>query len=104
MRRLALVLAVTALCAGGSAAADGGPSPGIDFGAHGVVGPDGQLRYVSVPALKGSIVEAIRVHNGRVQRWWNLAGTYGVPYVANDRQTGGLSRDGKTLVLASYAS
>jgi hypothetical protein len=105
MRRPAFALVtllLTALSAAAGAAADGGPSPGIDFG-QGIVGPRGQLRYVAVPSRNGTTVEAIRTRDGRVQHWWILGGTYGVPYVTNDRRTGGLSRDGRTLVLASYA-
>ena len=98
-----LIVALAAFCAAG-AAADGGPSPGIDFGAIGITGPGGQLRYVAVPGQTGTVVEAIRTHGGRIQRWVPLRGPYGVPFVTNDRQTGGLSHDGRTLVLASYAT
>jgi hypothetical protein len=103
MRRLAFALVTSLALAAGRAAADGGPSPGIDFG-QGIVGPHGKLRYVAVPSRNGTTVESIRTSDGRVQRWWILGGTYGVPYVTNDRKTGGLSRDGRTLVLASYAN
>jgi hypothetical protein len=92
-----------AICAG-VAAADGGPSPGTDFGYRGIVGPGGQLRYVSVIAGNTTIVEAIRMRDARIQRFTPLKGDYGVPYVTNDGTTGGLSRDGGTLVLASYAT
>ena len=107
MRRSLLTLVFCALAAAlsaGSAAGDGGPSPGIDFGSVGIVGPGGQLRYVAVPGQYGTVVEAIRVRGGRVQRWSPLRGNFGIPFVTNDGQTGGLSRDGKTLVLASYAA
>jgi hypothetical protein len=92
-----------ALVTAGSAAGDGGPSPGIDLGSRGVVGHGGQLRYVAVPARNGTTVEAIRIHDGRIHRWSILRGLYGVPFVTQDGQTGGLSRDGKTLVLTTYA-
>lgn len=97
-----LLCALAAAFTAGSAAADGGPSPGIDYGSVGIVGPRGQLRYVAVPGQYGTVVEAIRVRGGQVHRWLSLRGSFGVPFVTNDRATGGLSHDGKTLVLSSY--
>jgi hypothetical protein len=91
-----------ALAAIPAAAGDGGPSPGIAWGA-GIVGPSGQLRYVTIGAGSWTAVAAIAVHGGRVVRWWNLRGNYGIPYVTNSGALGGLSRDGGTLVLGSYA-
>ena len=107
MRPILLMLSCCALCASictGRAAADGGPSPGIDVGSIGITGSGGQLRYVAVPSETGTVVEAIRTHGGEIQRWVPLRGLYGIPYVTNEGETGGLSRDGRTLVLASYAT
>jgi len=86
-----------------AAAADGGPSPGTAWGA-GIVGPKGQLRYVTVGTGAWTAIAAIAVHGGRVVRWTNVRGNYGIPYVTNGGLTGGLSRDGSTLVLASFAA
>jgi hypothetical protein len=107
MRRIPLMISVCVFCAAlctGGAAADGGPSPGIDTGSVGIAGPGGQLRYVAVPGQTGTVVEAIRTHGGQIRRWVPLRGLYGIPYVTNEGETGGLSRDGRTLVLASYAT
>src|SRR5262249_53249701 len=49
-----------------------------------------------------TIVEAIRVRDGRVERWNEVKGSYGIPLVAFDGSTGGISHDGRTLVLASF--
>ncbi len=48
------------------------------------------------------MVAAISVRGGRVLRSRALRGFYGVPLVAYDGTTSGLSGDGRTLVLAAY--
>jgi hypothetical protein len=88
-----------------TASADGvGPAPGESWGWDGVIGPKGDVRYVTVPARNGTVVESIRVHGGRVLRTRHLAGAFGVPVVAWDGSAGGLSRDGRKLVLVSHQS
>jgi hypothetical protein len=107
MKRSALVLLAAAAAAAltaVSAAADGGPSPGVSFGWNGVLAPGHQVRYVAIPSGRNTVVESIRVLGGRVLRWTSISGSYGVPQVAWDGSMGGLTRDGRTLVLASYAS
>jgi hypothetical protein len=47
-------------------------------------------------------VEAIRVSDGRVLRFADIAGSFGVPLVTYGGTTGGVSHDGKTLVLATF--
>src|SRR5439155_25241558 len=84
------------------AAADGGPSPGVSWGWDGVVSPDGQLRYVAVGARNRTVVEAIRVRDGRVLRFGDIPGNFGVPLVAYDGSAGGLSHDSKTLILSGF--
>jgi len=103
MRRafLIAILSLFAAAAGG-AAADGGPSPGVLTGFGGVVGPGGQLRYVAVSADNSTVLEAVRVRDGRVLRYRSLHGYFGIPLVAYDGSVGGLSHDAKTLVLSSW--
>ena len=107
MRRSAIAyagaLVITALAAV-AAAADGGPSPGVAWGGGGVIAPNGQVRYVAIPSDRTTVVEAVQVHGGRVLSSSSIRGFYGVPWVAADGSAGGLSRDGKTLVLASFAT
>jgi hypothetical protein len=96
---LALASAVTAVAAKG----DGSPyTPGLVQGADGVLSPDHRIRFVTLATPKSTVVAAIRVRTGRVVRSNVLRGFYGVPIVAWDNSTGGVSGDGRTLVLGSY--
>ncbi len=96
---LALASAVAAVTAMG----DGSPyTPGLVQGADGVVSPDHGIRFVTLATPKSTVVAAIRVRTGRVARSNVLRGFYGVPIVAWDNSTGGVSADGRTLVLGSY--
>jgi hypothetical protein len=81
-----------------AAIADGGPAPAVMQGWDGVV--YGKIRYVVVPAERGSAVQAIRRDGGRVVRFRPLRGSWGIPMVAFDGTAEGLSRDGRLLVLA----
>lgn len=87
----ALALAPTALA--------GGPSPGVTQSSVGVRLPQGTVRYVAQPEGLGTTVSAIRDSDGRVLRSATFAGSWGVPVVALDGTTDGLSRGGHTLVL-----
>jgi len=105
LRRLALVLTISAGVIGsvaGAAAGDGGPSPGISLGGAGVAGPGGALRYVAVSTDRGTLIQSIRVKDGRVVHWKEIRGFFGVPLVTYDGIAGGLSHDLNTLVLESY--
>ncbi len=94
-----LAAAVTAT----AAAADGGPSPGVATGWDGVLAPGGKIRYVAVPGGGArTVVEAVLVRGGRVQSFAVIRGIYGVPMVTYGGQAGGLSHDGKTLVLSTF--
>jgi len=100
-RTLALVLVLGAAWAAGAAADGGGPSPGPAIGGPGKVDPSGVERYSAIPAAGGTLIEAVRIHDGTVVRWRYLHGVLGIPMVAFDGALGGLSRDGRLLVLAS---
>jgi hypothetical protein len=82
------------------AGAAGGPSPGVVVGLNGVVARDGSVRYIALPAGPRTVVGAIRLRGGHVARFATLRGSYGIPMVAFDGKTHGLSFDGRTLVLA----
>lgn len=103
-RRLLFVLlsSVIAVVAAPVAAGDGGPAPGVITGGTGIAARDGRVHYVAVPSADGTVVEAIDRHGSVLRSNW-LIGNLGVPLVAIDGTPGGLSRDGKRLVLASYA-
>ena len=100
---LIAVFAVLAAIAAGAGAANGSPySPGLDYGWEGVRAPTGDVRYVTLGTPKATVVAAISVRGGRVVRSRALRDFYGVPLVAYDGTTAGLSGDGRTLVVASY--
>lgn len=105
MRTFALALASLVLLATAAAAnADGGPSPGVVTGWDGVLAPSGAVRYVALVGGPSTTLAVVRVNGGRVVRSSSLRGGYGVPLVAFDGTAGGVSGDGSTLVLSSFAS
>jgi len=103
LRRLALCVFVLLVWAPAAVADGGGPSPGVTVGWDGVVAPDGTSRYVALPTGEGTAIEKIRIADGRVLRFGSFSGSFGIPMVAQDGSTGGLSPDGKTLVLGESA-
>jgi hypothetical protein len=105
--RWTLVLATIlgAVCAGVAAADGGGPSPGVTWGSPGAVDAKGAVRYVALDAGPGrTTVAAIGVRGGRVLRWGFVKGTFGIPQVAYDGSTSGLARNGRRLVLGTFAT
>jgi hypothetical protein len=104
MKRFAVTIVAALLAAGVAAVAaagDGGPSPGVSWGWNGALAHNGQVRYVTIPSGRSTVVEVVRVLGGRVLRWTSIPGTYGVPAVTYYGSGGALSHDGRTLVLAS---
>jgi hypothetical protein len=100
---LAAALAAVTSIAAGVAGANGSPySPGLVYGSDGVLGPAGNVRYVTLWTPKQTVVAVIRARDGRVLRSRALRGQYGVPLVAYDGTSGGLSGNGKWLLVASY--
>jgi hypothetical protein len=94
----ALLLVVAALIAAPAALADGGPMYSLQGGA-GVAGPNG-VRYVALTTNNGDTLLATVGKDGSIWNWPSFVGTYGIPMVTS-QDAGGLSRDGKTLVLQS---
>ncbi len=105
MRSLALlltsILAIAVIAVGG-AGANGSPySPGLVYGWPGVGVGDG-VRFVTFGMPRSTIVAAVRTRDGRVLRSKAMRGFLGVPLVAYDGTTGGLSGDGRWLAVSSY--
>jgi hypothetical protein len=101
MRRLALFLCLGLLSAAAAASAKG-PALGIDSGPQGVVAPSGGVKYVAMGAHAGrTVVRAIRLRDRTVLRSNTIPGRYGVAVVSFDGTRGGVSPDGRTLVLPS---
>lgn len=97
--RAALIVAVVAILAGGGTAyADGAPVAGITYGGGGVRW--GSLRFVALPARDGTAVAQIDTSSGTVNSFLSLKGAWGIPQVAFDGTTAGVSAGGQALVLA----
>jgi hypothetical protein len=90
-----LLLAVPAARAAG----DGLPVLGIDVGAAGVAVPGVDARMVALPVPGGTLIERIATPTGAVVASRFLRRTLTIPAVAYDATAGGLSADGRTLVL-----
>jgi hypothetical protein len=103
VRRLACAVVFLTFAVAPTAAADGGgPNPGVMQGWTGVTAPGHPWRYVTLPTGSQTVLAGVRRSTGRVPGWHTLRGTWGVPMVANDGSVGGLSRDGRLLVLAEW--
>jgi hypothetical protein len=99
MRRSAAWIVLASLVAAGAARADGLPVLGIDVGPSGVVAPSGEERFVTMPAGGDTVVARVGTADGRIGASSLLRGTLTIPAVAYDGSAGGLSGDGRTLVL-----
>jgi hypothetical protein len=99
---LLAAVAVAAVVVTG-AGANGSPySPGLVYGWAGVEAGSSGVHYVAFGMPKSTIVAAVRARDGRVLRSRVVTGFFGVPLVAYDGTSGGLSGDGRSLVLSSY--
>jgi hypothetical protein len=78
--------------------ADGLPVLGVDAGATGIAAP-GQDRYVTIPAGPNTILARVIQDGGKIRNSRLLHGTFTIPAVAYDGSAGGISGDGRTLVL-----
>jgi hypothetical protein len=90
---ICLVAAIVAASAHG----DGGPGPAVTQGWNGIA--RGSLRYVAIATGSSTVVEAVQRRGGRVVGYSVVPGNFGIPTVAYDGTAGGLSHDGRTLVL-----
>src|SRR5919201_154002 len=100
LRRFLVTLSLATLALAGAARADGsGGSITASQGSPGAVSPDGTVRYVALAAGGGrTMFEAIRTRDGWTMGFGSVAGAYGTPWAGP--KMGGLSPDGRTLVLA----
>jgi hypothetical protein len=99
VRRLA-VLFVIALLAAPAAAADG-PGPLAQQGGDGVLSPDGMTRYLAIPVngADWTVVTATSTSSGRTGMSADVIGSWGIPTLNGTGPAGGLSADGRRLVL-----
>lgn len=100
MRKLLWILSLTAIAAfPATARADGIAFAGVKDGGDGTASPDGLLHYVTLPMPKQTVVTKVSAE-GSVLKFRTLPGAWGIPLVAFDGSTGGLSAHGRILVLA----
>ena len=85
-----------------AAAGKGGVSPGVQLGGRGIATADGALRFVARRRAGLTTVTAID-RDGQVASSGSVKGILGIPRVAFDGSLGGLSFDGRSLVVASPA-
>jgi MYXO-CTERM domain-containing protein len=98
--RWVLALSLVAASFGAvDARADGLPVLGVDVGGVGVVTPAGDARYVTLPAGPNTVLARVNPAGGRVLASRILPGVFTIPAVAYDGSAGGLSGNGRTLVL-----
>jgi hypothetical protein len=95
-------IAVAAAVVATSAMGDGGPGPAVVQGWNGVV--RGSMRYVAIATGTGTVVEAVQRRGGRVVSYSLVPGNFGVPMVAYDGTTAGVSHDGRILVLGDVGT
>ena len=104
MRRLVAVIVMAAagtLGSAGTAQACDCGVPGPIIGGPGVSGQNG-VTYQAGPRRGGrTLVESVQ--NGWPYGMVRIDGAYGIPRVARDGTTGGLSADGRTLILQQVA-
>jgi hypothetical protein len=100
VRKLLWILALTAVAAFPAAArADGIAFAGVKDGGEGTASLDGLVHYVTLPMSKQTVVTKVSAE-GSVLAYRALPGAWGIPLVAFDGSTGGLSTNGGVLVLA----
>jgi hypothetical protein len=75
-----------------------GPSPGVMQGRDGIA--RGDVRYVALASGSDTILVKVRREGGRILRSKALVGAWGIPLVAFDGTPGGLSADGRKLIVA----
>ncbi|HZT44987.1 MAG TPA: hypothetical protein VFA24_02310 [Gaiellaceae bacterium] len=102
MPRLLVVLALSFLVFAGAAQA-AGPSPGVLQGSTGITGEATPFRFVALGGPGTSTLAAIDKATGGVTRWRTLTGAWGIPLVTFGGTADGLSRDGRTLVVAEWS-
>jgi hypothetical protein len=95
----ALLVFAAALLLAPFALADAGPDPGVLQAGTGITGANGEVRFVTVPAASLTALEAISTHGGQILNSTLIRGGWGVPLVDYSGSVGGLSTNGKTLVL-----
>jgi hypothetical protein len=98
MSRRLVCLVVLALFGAAPAALADGPQGGAVLGGGGAVNADGTLRFVTFGVGNKTLVQTLETEGGQPENSTILTGTWGIPSVTPN-SGGGISADGKTLVL-----
>jgi hypothetical protein len=100
VRKLLWILSLIVVAAfPANARADGIAFAGVKDGGDGTASPDGLVHYVTLPMSNQTVVTKVSAE-GSVLAFRALPGAWGIPMVAFDGTTAGLSADGRILVLA----
>src|SRR5215467_7866886 len=99
MRLLAVLAAAAAALALASAAPAAGPWLGVADGGEGIATPDAAVSYVANLSGGRTTVAAVRSADDATLASASVPGRFGIPYVTMGGDLGGLSTDGRTLVL-----
>jgi hypothetical protein len=99
MTRLALLLLTSLALAPATASADGLPVGNVDAGPTGTTTPGGASRIVTLAAGNDTLVARVSRAGGEVRASRLLRGSLAIPAVALDGSAGGLSADGRTVVV-----
>jgi hypothetical protein len=105
--RLAAVLLFVATFAAAPSALADGPMGLAQQGGTGVLSADGGTRYLAVGSnlQQNTTLELVDTTNGTIRRFVDLAGAWGIPTVtAYSAEPGGLSQNGRTIVLGDVAT
>jgi hypothetical protein len=99
MRLLAALAAAAAALGLASAAPAAGPWLGVLDGGEGIAAPNAAVSYVANIAGGRTTVAAVRDADDATLASASVPGTFGLPYVTLGGDLGGLSTNGRTLVL-----
>jgi hypothetical protein len=102
-RRLLLTAALSLIVCGTATDLATGKSAGTMPAPGGVTVPGSEDRYIAIsPMIPNhfTVVGRVKRDGGRLARSWYLRGSWFVPAVSYDFSPGGLSADGRTLVLS----
>lgn len=94
-----LALAATALVPAAADAQKGLPVGDVSTTRGGISAPTAEVRFVALPAERGTVVARLERDGGNVLRSEFFPRRLAVPAVAWDGSASGLSADGRTLVL-----
>lgn len=95
----ALLVLAAALILTPLALAAGGPDPGVLQAGSGITGANGAVRFVTLQAGSVTTLEAIATNGGGIINTALIRGGWGIPLVDFNGSVGGLSTNGRTLVL-----